>query len=342
MIVRAKEFGAQGTSDYPPSAGRCHRWEESGFCYSRRESNCRKLRRRRSESGAGKGHRVYSWAFASNGHRAHVASEPGFDNQRDVYRQKKHQPDREQEMNTPRRLEASPHFQQPRVRRRNGRGHREPGDHSAGERNEDHAKVGALLQRAVRGSDRCTSDPEGHVLHHVGPEDARTHLHSTRKQMAPKMPGENPGQQVDGPREDQAPPRQEVQAPAPAVLVERPEGASRRNRRVHLVEERLPSFPTPMTVVLADRQFDPGRGEAVADFAPIEPRMHHEDFGPGEYQQKKANRHHPVGTFNPTGMRRSGRSGVFWRHGRARIPGSTKPDCNALSAALSGGTRKMR
>src|SRR4051812_45510304 len=106
--------------------------------------------------------------------------------------------------------------------------------------------------------------------------------------MPPKMSRENPGEKIHSARDDEAPTRQKMQAAAPAVLIKRLERSRLRNGRVLSAEELLPAFPSGVAVISADGELDPGGSKTIADIAPIQSRMHHEDFSAGKDQQKKA------------------------------------------------------
>src|SRR5688500_9269234 len=59
-----------------------------------------------------------------------------------------------------------------------------------------------------------------------------------------------------------------------------------------------------MPIVSADRQFDPGVSEFIPHLAPVEARMHHENFCAGKNQKQKADGRDPMRAPHPTGMRR--------------------------------------
>src|ERR1700728_389996 len=125
---------------------------------------------------------------------------------------------------------------------------------------------------------------------YVLPKRSRRKLTSARDHMAAQVPSNEPGRQIDECGYDQEPCRQKVQAPRPAVLVEdivRARLTDDRGRsRSRSWEERQGLCPPAMVVVAADREFEERRGQIVSHRAPVESRMRHQDYEPGDGERE--------------------------------------------------------
>lgn len=131
-------------------------------------------------------------------------------------------------------------------------------------------------------------------------------------EISPKVPSENPGQKVDHAWEDQQPSCQEVQAPTPTVLVEDLEGPTCADGGTLVREEGDALFPAAVLVVSADGQFEQRRCQIIANFAPVQPWVAHEDDDATERQRHETQGDDPVSGPHPAGV-----PGIHWSRGRS-------------------------
>ena len=225
-------------------------------------------------------------------------------------------------MNRAGRLGSAEHPAEPRIRCGYRRRHSHAGDDHQRQAEEDHCAVGALLHQAVgRSTCRCADLPlqtAGQVM----PQPLPRQLAGPGHEIAPQVSGEDPGKEINGPCHDQEPRRKEVQAPGPAILVQDAVGADRADCGATVREGLRGDCPAAVPVVPADRQLDQRGREVVADRAPVEPRVSHEDGEAGDGERQHAGSHDPVSDPDPATVAGACARGVLTgagpRHGVLR------------------------
>ena len=107
---------------------------------------------------------------------------------------------------------------------------------------------------------------QAHVRDDIAPEQVRRKLFGSRPDVGTEVTTDRAARELGYEAgHDQAPCGQEVEAAAPAVLIEDVERAAGADRARRSVKERRDRFPAAVPVIPTDRQLDQRRREVVAD-----------------------------------------------------------------------------